>query len=81
MTRKEQCKTLFHVKVSQLRETGEGTKPQDFKFEESLREYEILFDPLPTGLPPDGGVKHTIDTGNSPPVSKPMYTAVESSTT
>ena len=75
MMKEEQCKTLFHVNVSQLKETREGTKPQDFEFEESLRGYESVFDPLPPGLPPYRGVKHTIDYRQSPPVSN--YVQIE----
>lgn len=41
--------------------------------EETLKGCESVFDALPNGLPPDRGMSHTIDTGNSPPVSRPMY--------
>lgn len=70
--KKEQCMT-FLVNVSQIEETGEKTEPHDLKMENSLRGFESVFDPLPPGLPPDRGVTHTIDTGNSPPVSRSMY--------
>ena len=32
-----------------------------------------MFAELPSGLPPDRGVGHTINTGDSTPVSRPMY--------
>ena len=38
-----------------------------------VESFADVFAKLPPGLPPDRGVGHTINTGDSSPVSKPMY--------
>ena len=38
-----------------------------------LSEFADVFADIPPGLPPERGFGHTINTGNNPPVSQPMY--------
>jgi hypothetical protein len=38
-----------------------------------LKDFADVFADAPPGLPPERGIGHTIDTGDSPPVSRPMY--------
>ena len=59
--------------VSQVMGEGEDVKAQDPRTEESWKGFDEIFDPLPPDLPPDRGVKHTVDTGNDPPVSLPEF--------
>lgn len=48
-------------------------KPFKAVFHPVVEEYPDVFADLPAGLPPDRGVGHSINTGNSPPVSRNMY--------
>ena len=41
--------------------------------ESIVHEYADAFADMPPRLPPDRGVKHTINTENAKPISKPMY--------
>ena len=59
-------------------EEGEIPEPNCNKRFESVlhpvvEAYPDVFAELPSGLPPDRGVGHTINTGDSTPVSRPMY--------
>ena len=38
-----------------------------------LQQYQDVFSDVPPGVPPDRGMPHTINTGTSPPVSRPAY--------
>lgn len=74
MMRKHECKA-FLVNVTKTDSDNDHHDDSDrlYLIEETLKGYECVFNPLPDGLPPDRGLPHTIDTGNNPPVSRPMY--------
>ena len=64
--------------VAEAAEDGEIPEPNcNKRFKSALHPiveaYLDVFAELPAGLPPDRGVGHSINTGNSPPISKPMY--------
>jgi hypothetical protein len=76
MIEKERCKA-FLVTVSCPTdpdlEVNDKQTHTDPALQQILTDYESVFAPLPPGMPPERGVGHTIDTGNAPPVSRPMY--------
>ena len=65
-------------RVAEAAEEGAVPEPNcNLRFKPVLHpvveSFADVFAELPPGLPPDRGVGHTINTGDSPPVSKPMY--------
>jgi hypothetical protein len=47
--------------------------PHPTEVQSLLREFADVFADLPPGLPPDRGIGHTINTGDQPPIARPMY--------
>ena len=43
------------------------------KCQQLVEEYRDVFETLPQGLPPLRRIGHTINTGDHPPVSRPLY--------
>lgn len=71
--KKYECKAfLVNVVVNKVHESNTDSEISEI-IDETQKGYECVFEKLSPGLPPDRGLPHTIDTGNSPPVSRPMY--------
>ena len=63
----------FMVSVNTLQEANVASKGIDQRAEPLVKEFQSVFQKLPSGLPPLRTIGHTIDTGDSMPVSKPAY--------
>ena len=67
---------LFTVRVNAVVEAPQskkGEKKLHATARKLLKEPEDVFSDMPRGLPPMRTIGHAIDTGDSPPVSKPSY--------
>ena len=56
-----------------LRTTNADAQPEHPGARQVLDEFPEIFGDIPPGLPPVRGIGHTINTGDSPPISKPLY--------
>ena len=63
--------TMFASLATDFDDSADAPLPHQAQF--LLKEYADVFAAIPPGLPPDRGIHHTINTGDAPPVSRPMY--------
>ena len=48
-------------------------KRSNIRGQKLVAEFQTIFEPLPNELPPRRGIRHTINTGINPPLSKALY--------